>query len=227
MKTINYIDNINIFKNLKYETKEELKNCSNIMKLEKNEILFTEKEKLDNIYFVIDGKVSTFKINENGDRKVIFILNKGEMINEITTDKKRESSVFCEVFEKATILKYNIDDFIKIMEKDFNLTKNIINYMERRNRRLYRQLKNSISIKMDKKLAAKLYRISKEFGTNKGVWTLIDVNISITYLSDMLGCKRETLSRSMKTLQNEGLVKIEDKKLFVKEKELSNYFKKQ
>lgn len=221
-----YIDNINIFKNLKDATKEELKNCSNIMKLEKNEVLFEEKEKINNIYFVIDGKVSIFKINENGDRKVIFILNEGEMINEITTDKKRESSVFCEVFENATILKYNIDDFIKIMEKDFYLTKNIINYMERRNRRLYRQLKNSISIKMDKKLAAKLYRISKEFGTNKGEWTLIDVNISITYLSDMLGCKRETLSRAMKTLQNEGLVKLENKKIFVKEKGLSEYFKK-
>ncbi len=221
-----YIDNINIFKNLKDETKEELKHYSNTIKLEKNEVLFEEKEKINNIYFVIDGKVSIFKINENGDRKVIFILNEGEMINEITTDKKRESSVFCEVFEHATILKYNIDDFIKIMEKDFYLTKNIINYMERRNRRLYRQLKNSISIKMDKKLAAKLYRISKEFGTNKGEWTLIDVNISITYLSDMLGCKRETLSRAMKTLQNEGLVKLENKKIFVKEKELSEYFKK-
>ena len=221
-----YIDNINIFKNLKDETKEELKKYSNTIKLEKNEVLFEEKEKINNIYFVIDGKVSIFKINENGDRKVIFILNEGEMINEITTDKKRESSVFCEVFEHATILKYNIDDFIKIMEKDFYLTKNIINYMERRNRRLYRQLKNSISIKMDKKLAAKLYRISKEFGTNKGEWTLIDVNISITYLSDMLGCKRETLSRAMKTLQNEGLVKLENKKIFVKEKGLSEYFKK-
>lgn len=90
----NYIDNINIFKNLKDETKEELKNYSNTIKLEKNEVLFEEKEKINNIYFVIDGKVSIFKINENGDRKVIFILNEGEMINEITTDKKENHQYF-------------------------------------------------------------------------------------------------------------------------------------
>ncbi len=38
------------------------------------------------------------------------------------------------------------------MQNDFQLTKDIISYMERRIRRLYRQLKNSISIKVDKNL---------------------------------------------------------------------------
>ena len=46
-----------------------------------------------------------------------------------------------------------------------------------KNRRLYRQLKNSISIRIDKKLAAKLYRIGKEFGVCKGEWTLLNVNL--------------------------------------------------
>ncbi|MPN00532.1 hypothetical protein SDC9_147727 [bioreactor metagenome] len=122
-------------------------------------------------------------------------------------------------------MEYSIEEFIGIVENDFGLSKNIFNYMERRTRRLYRQLKNSISIKIDKKLAAKLYRISKEFGVKSGSWTLINVNISITYIADMLGCKRETLSRAMKNLQDEGLVKLEGKKIYVKEIELSNYFK--
>lgn len=87
------------------------------------------------------------------------------------------------------------------MQNDFQLTKDIISYMERRIRRLYRQLKNSISIKVDKKLAAKLYRLSREFGVCCGEWTLLNVNITVTYLADMLGCKRETVSRMIKVLQ--------------------------
>ena len=33
----------------------------------------------------------------------------------------------------------------------------------------------------------------------------------------MLGCKRESLSRAMKILQDENLVKIEGKKVYIKE----------
>ena len=111
------------------------------------------------------------------------------------------------------------------MEDDFALTKNILVHTQNTNRRLYRQLKNSISIRIDKKLAAKLYRIGKEFGVCKGEWTLLNVNLTITYIADMLGCKRESLSRAMKILQDENLVKIEGKKVYIKKDELSSYFK--
>ena len=40
-----------------------------------------------------------------------------------------------------------------------------------------------------------------------GEWTLLNVNLTITYIADMLGCKRETLSRAMKILQDKNLVK--------------------
>lgn len=219
------IDKIHIFEGMKESTKNQLIQYGKISILNKKTILFHEKENINKIYFLIEGKVSIFKMSENGERKVIFILKQGEMVNEILLNNHNTSTVGCEAFEKSFILEYNINDFISIIENDFILTKNILAYMERRTRRLYRQLKNSISIKMDKKLAAKLYRLSKEFGVNEDEWTVIKVNISITYIADMLGCKRETLSRSMKILQNEGLVKIVDKKIYIKQNELAKYFK--
>ena len=45
------------------------------------------------------------------------------------------------------------------------------------------------------------------------------------YMADMLGCKRETLSRAMKVLQDKNLVKFENKKIYIKQYELSLYFK--
>ena len=78
---------------------------------------------------------------------------------------------------------------------------------------------------MDKKLAAKLYRMGKEFGIEEDGWTLINANLTITYIADMLGCKRETLSRAMKILQDENLVKMQNKKVYIKKDKLSKYFK--
>jgi CRP-like cAMP-binding protein len=219
------IEKVEIFKNIKPQSKIKLIQTGKLKRLNKKSILFRDKDKINKVYILIEGKVSIFKMSENGERKIIFILNQGEMINEILINENNTSTVACEAFENSLILEYNNNDFINIVENDFTLTKNILSYMEKRTRRLYRQLKNSISIKMDKKLAAKLYRIGKEFGISKGQWTFINVNVSITYIADMLGCKRETLSRAMKTLQDEGLVKIEGKKIYTKQKELAKYFK--
>ncbi len=219
------MNNIEVFKDIKESSKIELKKILKERQISRKEILFNERDIVDKVYFLKTGKISIFKMNENGERKVIFILRNGEMINEVSFDKSKTATVCCEAFDKSIILECMVKDFIKVMENDFTLTKNILISIQNRNRRLYRQLKNSISIRIDKKLAAKLYRIGKEFGVCEGEWTLLNVNLTITYIADMLGCKRESLSRAMKILQDKRLVKIEGKKVYIKRDELSSYFK--
>ena len=143
----------------------------------------------------------------------------------VLIDKNKTTTVSCKAFEKSKLLECNSKDLLKVMEEDFQLTKNILSHIQNLNRRLYRQLKNSVSIRMDNKLAAKLYRMGREFGINKDEWTLINADLTITYMADMLGCKRETLSRAMKVLQDKNLVKFENKKIYIKQDELSLYFK--
>lgn len=217
--------NIKVFSNLKEETYEKLDKILVSKNIKKKQILFYEREIVDKVYFLSRGKVSLFKISEGGERKVIFILKEGEMINGVLADEPKTSAVSCEVFEDSQILECSSNDLLSIMEDDFQLTKNILFNSQNINRRLCRQLKNSISIRMDKKLAAKLYRMGREFGIYKDGWTLINANLTTVYLADMLGCKRETLSRAMKVLQDENLVKFENRKVYIKQDELANYFK--
>ncbi|MGL4912166.1 MAG: Crp/Fnr family transcriptional regulator [Romboutsia sp.] len=219
------MDNIEVLKNVRSDTKEAINKISKIRKLNKKDILFRERDVVQKVYFVLNGKLSIFKMNESGERKVIFILRAGDMIDYLELGDIKTTAIGCEAFENATVLECDMTEFVSIMEKDFTLCKNVINTMQNRSRRLYRQLKNTIAIRLDKKLAAKLYRLGREFGTSRDEWTLINVNITITYLADMLGCKRESLSRAMKVLQDEGLVKLEKKKYYIKKEELSNYFK--
>ena len=217
--------NIEVFKNLSDETYEKLGKILRRRELNKKEVLFLEREVVERVYFIEEGKISLFKITESGERKIIFILRKGQMINNVLIDKNKTTTVSCKAFENSKLLECNSKDLLKIMEEDFQLTKNILSHIQNLNRRLYRQLKNSVSIRMDKKLAAKLYRMGREFGINKDEWTLINADLTITYMADMLGCKRETLSRAMKVLQDKNLVKFENKKIYIKQDELSLYFK--
>ena len=83
------------------------------------------------------------------------------------------------------------------MSQDFELTKIVLNEMSKKVRRLYRQMKNVTPIKLEKRVAAKLWKLSKDYGKEVPEGTLIDLDISITYLADMFGSPRESVSRAI------------------------------
>jgi len=189
-------------------------------------MIFLDKEYINLIYVMISGTVSLYKVNENGQKKVMFILDNGKIINEVII-KDIPESINCEVFEDAKILEIDKDTFIEIMESDFQLTKAVIDSLSNKVRRMYRQLKNTpSSIKIEKKLVAKIYKLGKDYGISCDNGIMIDMNISITYFADLLGSQRETVSRAMKTLQNKKLFYYKERKIFIPNlQKLSNYFK--
>lgn len=197
---------------------------ANRQTLKKGEILFLEKDKINHFYAVLEGKVSMYRLSSNGQKRVFFLLGAGDLLNEVVFDEL-PVSVVCEAFEKTEIVAFHKDEFLSIMAEDFKLTMNILNSIGRKQRRLYRQLKNTLPIGMEKRLAAKLWKLSKDHGIEEDGWRYIDMNISSTYLSYMLGTSRESVSRAMKVLIDMLAVKWVERKLYVKEDELLSYYR--
>lgn len=219
------INSLDLFKKLNEETKKELIEIGESKCYLKGSHLFRDKEKVNKIYIVYSGKVSLYKLNESAQKKIVFILGGNSVINAVVLDDL-PASINCEVFENAEILAFDKYKFEELMKNDFELTKIIISSLTIKVRRAYRQLKNSTPIKVEKRVAAKLWKLSKDYGVKLEEGTLIDLNISITYLADMFGTPRETISRAIKLLQQKELIIYENKKIIVKDREkLSNFFK--
>lgn len=227
MKKISREDLIKLemFTNVKKETIEKLTDYGIKKKYKKGEHIFRDKEKVDNIYIINDGKVSLYKINESAQKKIVFILGKNKVINGVILDNLK-ASINCEVFEDAEIFCFDKKDFITVMESDFELTKVIIDSLAIKVRRLYRQMKNATPIKVEKRVAAKLWKLSKDYGIKTDDGTLINLSISVTYLAEMFGTPRETISRALKVLQKEELIVYKNKKILIKDRDkLSKFFK--
>ena len=128
--------------------------------------------------------------------------------------------------KKAKILSIEKNKFIEIMESDFELTKIFIKSQAIKIRRLYRQMKNSTPIKVEKRVAAKLWKLAKDYGVEVEEGTMINLNISVTYLADMFGAPRETISRALRQLQELGLAIYENKRIIIIDMDkLASFFK--
>lgn len=223
-KKIEHLKELEFFENVSVKTINKILCESDIKTYKNGEILFQDKEDVTTIYFLLNGVVSLYKINESGQKKVIFMLGKGKIINDVII-KEMPASINCEIFETADIMGIQREKLLQIMKEDFDLCKNIIISLSSKTRRLYRQLKNTpSSIKIEKRLAAKLYKLAKDYGVKCDEGILIDMDISITYMADLLGSQRETVSRAMKILQKNDLISYKNKKIIVSNFDKIAYF---
>ena len=219
------LEKMELFNKISKNTKEALADFGESKCYIKGSHIFRDKEKVNKIYIVYSGKVALYKLNESAQKKIVFILSENSIVNAVVLDDL-PASINCEVFEKAEILAFDKVKFEEVMKSDFELTKIVISSLTIKVRRLYRQLKNSTPIKVEKRVAAKLWKLSKDYGVKVENGTLIDLNVSITYLADMFGAPRETISRALKLLQEKDLIICEKKKIIIKDRDnLSKFFK--
>ncbi len=69
-------------------------------------------------------------------RKVIFVLRKGKIINKVAL-QGLPAFISCEGFENVEVLCFPKDQILKVMKKDFELTKGILNSLSLKIRRLW------------------------------------------------------------------------------------------
>ena len=198
-----------------------------IMEFPKGQILMRQREQVDAVYFQLSGISMIYNLTHHGKRKILFLCGQGTLLNENIFNNYK-ASVYCETLEKSKMLVIKVSDMNRLMEENFSLVKAIIEAQEKKIWRLGHQLKNTnSSIFLEKKLAAKLWKLARDFVKDTEEGREIDLNLSVTFLSDMLGVSRETTSRMFSILVGLGLVKQNKKRIIIlDEKRLSDYYRK-
>lgn len=216
-----------VLEGIKSATLEELAECGILIRMKKGQCLFRDKEEVFHIYIVISGMATIYKLNSMGERKVIFTLGKKMMLNEVILNGM-PASAGCTMLEDSTILAFPKRRFWLLMEEDSRLMKLVFDSLALKTRRTYRQLKNTTNaMRGDKRLAAKLWKLSHDYGVRTEQGYRIDLDLSITYLADMLGSTRETVSRQVKNLAELGLVVYEKNRFLVPDQDALNRFFKE
>lgn len=226
MKKIEQLEQLELFRNMKPETMDYLTKNGKVGSFSKGTMLMRAGEPAAFIYIQLSGKSIVYNLTHNGRRKIMFIFGQGVLLNEHVFNSK-PTSVYCETLEKCELFLIPAQTFVKAMEEDFVLSKNVLAAQEKKIWRLGHQLKNTNSgIFLERKLAAKLWKLARDFGVDKPEGREIDMNLSITFLADMLGTPRETTSRSCSILVENGLIKTNKKRILIPNPErLSKFYK--
>lgn len=215
MQGENRLCGLEFFENVRSDTVERLWRGGSVKEFSKGSIIMRAKEMAAGVCFQLSGKSIIYNLTHNGKRKIIFVLGEGALLNEHVLND-HAASLYCETIEKSSIFIVPVNLFLECMEEDFTLARAVLGTKERWIWRLGHQLKNTMgSIYLERKLAAKLWKLSRDFGIQTPEGIEIDINMTITFLADMLGAPRETTSRLCNTLTEYGLMKMNKKRIII------------
>ena len=226
MKRKNQLAQISLFEDISSASIDKILQAGTFLDIPKGTLLIRAKEPVASIFFQVSGKSMIYNLTHVGKRKILFIYGQGALLNEHVLNNQ-PSFMYCETIENSTIFSIPVTEFIRILESDFALTKKILEAQERKIWRLSHQLKNTMSsIYLERKLAAKLWKLSRDFGVPTEQGIEIDVNMTITFLADMLGVPRETTSRVCSVLVEHGLIRINKKRITISDPQKMAHFYK-
>lgn len=196
------------------ETRRRFLEQGRVLCCPKGRVCIRAREENPDIFFILGGKVQIYNLTKCGQKKILFILGRNGIANESLVGSF--NTIFCETIEDCAFFVIPREALLALMEKDFGLTRALFAYQERKLWRLGHQLKNTVgSIYLERKLASKLWKLGRDFGVDTEKGRMIDMDLSVTFLADLLGVPRETASRTCRKLIGFGLIRMERKRIYI------------
>lgn len=197
------------------QTRKQAASCGVLKRYKKNELIFREREDVARIYFVVCGYAALFRLNCHCDKRILFICGNGELLNEIILENP-EASNSAQAFVEAVVLSFSRNQFLAMMQCDFAFSKAVLDSAAKKIRRLYHQIANASGMfLLERQVASKIWKMARDFGEQTQEGVLISFEMPVTFLADMVGSKRESVSRAVRKLKEKGVLKIKKNRFLV------------
>lgn len=179
----------------------------------KGELIFLEGDHGNEFYFIGSGSVSIYTFDKS--KKVILaFLREGEYFGEMALMRPglvRSATAECLVQTKLFILRRS--DFQLLIEQDRNIALLLLDYTMERLRRANQQIYDLTFLNVRTRILKRLLILAEQGGLGTENEYTIPLKITHQQLAEMVGAVRETVSKTLQELQDEGLIEIKDRRI--------------
>ena len=195
------------------KTLEDLKDESNTNTYKKKQLIYKEGAHPHYLYYIIKGKVKTYKTHEDGKDLVIDLFNEGDFFGYVSLlegSTYKENAESMEVTELALIPKKDFED---LMNCNPATAQKFVGLLAKNLAEKEKHLLGIAYNTLRKKVADALVSLQKKYHTNKNEPYLID--ISRDDLATIAGTATESLIRTLSDFKSENLIDIKSGKVVI------------
>ncbi len=178
----------------------------------KNSHVFLQEDPLENVYFILNGKVKIYKSDVSGKEQIVAIMKKGDMFPHVGFFRKGNYPAYAEVLEPATLITIPISQFENVLIENPELCIKVFKVLGEKIVDLQNRLEEQILNNTYEQIVKLLIRLAKTHGKKQADGTiLLKSEFTNKDLANMIGTTRETVSRTLTKMKKDDLIEVDDK----------------
>ena len=200
---------------------EDLKAEGNTNTYKKKQIIYKEGTHAHYLYYIISGKVKTYRTHDDGKDLVMDLYSAGDFLGYVSLLEGTSHKENAETMEDSELVYIPKKDFEELINSSPDTAKKFIGLLAKNLVEKEKQLLGIAYNTLRKKVAEALVSLQKKYHVNKSEPYLID--ISRDDLATIAGTATESLIRTLSDFKNENLIDIKSGKVIIEnEKKLEN-----
>jgi CRP/FNR family transcriptional regulator, cyclic AMP receptor protein len=178
----------------------------------KNQVIFLEEETGNYMYLVLSGKVKVAKAGTGGKETILAIHRSGDFFGEMSLLDGKTAPATVSAMEDSKIISVSGTDFHKYLLHNEKVMLQIIQVLCARLRQVW-QTQSLSSSTADARIRMGVYQLAKRHGIRDAHGTIIDLKITHQELAEMVGSSRETVTRVLTRLREQGIIEIDQRRI--------------
>lgn len=225
---INFLKKIKIFSDLPQDLLEVVSNLIKTRTYEKGEIIFSEGSPGEAFYFLYSGRVKASKLFPGGQEIIICTLGTGDIFAEVTLLKKDQPyPVTATALAKSEVGFIFNKDLEELLKNNSNMALELIRLQNEKLLEAHYRIRNMGYTDVSARVISILKTMSDNFGKKTEEGIVINFELSRQDLANIAGTTRETVSRIISGLKNQGIIGFQGKRIIIKSiEEMDNFLEK-
>ena len=215
LKSNQTLRDIPLFSELSIEQLRKISSFSKLKSFDKHDRIFNENDFYLGFYILLKGSVKVFKISNQGKESVVHLVRPLTTFADIPLFEGGNYPVSAEALEESLTLFIPKEKFLELIYKEPGISLKMLAGFAKRLKSLINQLEDLSSKEVSNRLAKYLIKEIRSAGTDKLPETVVKLTIPKSTIASYLGTITETLSRAFKKLQDEKIIRVNGKKIFV------------
>lgn len=181
----------------------------------KGELVIMAGRRNENLIIINQGKVKAFRYTRDGREQILYIFSVGDFFGETNLIRDQETNYNIEALEDTGLCLIGKKDFHQLIHKYPEIGLKIMAELCNRLEGLEKILENMGANNAELRVNAVLLEFGRKFGREDAQGIIIDLPLSREGIANYIGLTRETVSRKLNLLQEEGLIKMDGNKRII------------
>ncbi len=208
------LQNIPLFSALSQEDLEAISSHAVAKNYPKGNIVINEGDHSDSLYVILAGKVKVFLTDEHHKEVIVDIQRAGDYFGELALLDEAPRSTSVMTMEPCTFLVVSKGALERCLANNPKVALNLIKDLAQRLRATTENVRSLALLDVYGRIARTLLQLARRDGEEN----VIDERLTHQDLANMVGASREMVSRIMADLAKGGYIRVEGRKIIVKEK---------